>query len=276
MDGAVCVVTGATRGLGLALAGELARAGGQVVMVCRPGPGAESALRQVRATASGASAQLVLADLSQQASIREAVAQLVADHPRINLLVNNAAVYTGTRSSTVDGLETMFATNHLGPFLLTNLLLDALKAGAPSRVLTITAPSTSKLDFDDLQGEKSFSALGAFGRSKMANLLFTYELSRRLDGTGVSANAVHPGLMRTELMRQSPALLRGMLSLMSASPQKAAKSVSRLGLGPDATDLNGQFFKGTKLSRSAPYSLDPAVQARLWQLSAALVGLPEQ
>jgi NAD(P)-dependent dehydrogenase (short-subunit alcohol dehydrogenase family) len=188
-------------------------------------------------------------------------------------LINNAAVFTRSRTVSVDGLEMIFATNHLGPFLLTNLLLGLLGAGAPSRVINVTAPSTSKLDLDDLQGERRFRALTAFGRSKMCNLLFTYEAARRLEGTGVAVNAFHPRLVRSKLMKEAPALLRVPVRLVSAPPEKAATALAHLALAEELTDVSGRFFKGTKEIRSSPYSRGPAVQARLWETSGRLTAL---
>jgi NAD(P)-dependent dehydrogenase (short-subunit alcohol dehydrogenase family) len=271
----VCVVTGASSGLGLAISIALARAGKRVVMVCRDKGRGEAALSAVRSNAAGDSTELAQADLSSQASIREFADWFANGYERLDVLVNNAATFTQKRSTTVDGLETMFATNHLGPFLLTNLLLDRLATGAPSRVINVTAPSTSKLDFDDLQGERQFSALTAFGRSKMCNLLFTYELARRLAGSVTTVNALHPGLMKTNLMNQAPALLRWPLGLISAAPDKSAAAVARLSLDPEFGSRTGQFFKGTTVGLSSAYSRDPAIQQRLWQVSERLTALDD-
>jgi NAD(P)-dependent dehydrogenase (short-subunit alcohol dehydrogenase family) len=167
----------------------------------------------------------------------------------------------------------MFATNHLGPFLLTNLLLPALRASGAARILTVTAPSTVKLDFDDLQGLHGFRSLMAFGASKAANLLFTFELSRRVAGSGVTANAVHPGLARTGLMAQSPALLRLPVALISAPPAGVAERVAPLLLDEQYASANGQFFHRGRAIEPPPYTRDPDVQRRLWEVSEQLTGL---
>jgi NAD(P)-dependent dehydrogenase (short-subunit alcohol dehydrogenase family) len=227
----------------------------------------------VTSSIDGQSLELAIADLSSQASIREFAAEFKQTHDGVDVLINNAAVFTKTRTVTVDGLETMFSTNHLGSFLLTNLVLGLLRASAPSRVINVTAPSTSKLDLDDLQCERDFRALTAFGRSKMCNLLFTYELARRLGGTGVTVNAFHPGLVRSKLMNEAPALLRLPVRLVSSPPEKAATALSRLALAGEMQGVSGRFFKDTKEIQSSPYSRDPAVQARLWGLSEQLVAL---
>jgi NAD(P)-dependent dehydrogenase (short-subunit alcohol dehydrogenase family) len=164
----------------------------------------------------------------------------------------------------------MFATNHLGHFLLTNLLLDDLKASRQARVINISAPTTTKLDFDDLQGEKKFSALSAFGASKMCNLLFTYELARRLTGTNVTSNALHPGLMKSNLMKEASAPIRWLTSLLSTTPERASESLVYLAASPDVASVTGKFFKGKKVSSSSAYSRDTGVQRRLWDVSTEL------
>jgi NAD(P)-dependent dehydrogenase (short-subunit alcohol dehydrogenase family) len=270
MEPKVCMVTGASSGLGLAAATALAGRGQSVVMVCRDRSRGEAARARVSAMSASGSVELAFADLSSKASIRAFAREFGQTHGGLDVLINNAAVFTRTRTLTVDGLETMFATNHLGPFLLTNLLLELLKAGVPSRVINVTAPSSSKLDLDDLQGERRFRALTAFGRSKMCNLLFTYELARRLEGTGLSVNAFHPGLVRSTLMAEAPTLLRVPLRLVSAPPEKAAMALAQVAVAPDMQGISGRFFKGTKEIRSSPYSRDPTVQARLWEASEQL------
>ncbi len=215
----------------------------------------------------------MLADLSDQGSVRELAQEFQQNHARLHVLVNNAAVFTPQRQVTKEGQELMFATNHLGPFLLTNLLLDALKAGAPARVITISAPSTTEINFDDLQGERDFRPFQAFGASKMANLLFTYGLAKRLEGTGVTANVVHPGVFKSGLMRNASGAIRLMTGIVGKSPEKAAEAVAYVATSPDLQGVTGRFFKGKKPSESSPYSRDPAVQVRLWEVSERLLGL---
>jgi NAD(P)-dependent dehydrogenase (short-subunit alcohol dehydrogenase family) len=186
--------------------------------------------------------------------------------------VNVAGIFSSQRIETADGLELMFATNHLGPFLLTNLLLPALTAGE-GRVLTVAAPSGTRLNFDDLQGSEKFSALSAFGASKAANLLFTFELARRIAGSGVTANAVHPGLARTGLMRQAVAPLRVVLGLMSAPVDKVADRIAPLLLDDAYASANGQFFHKGKAIVPPKSTLDVEAQQRLWQVSEQLTGL---
>jgi NAD(P)-dependent dehydrogenase (short-subunit alcohol dehydrogenase family) len=269
------LVTGATSGIGLALAGALAGAGVGVAIVARDPASGERARAAIAATAGSERVELFEGDLSDMASVRSLAGAVAQRQPTLDLLVHCAAVYTRQRNLTVDGLETMFATNVLGPFLLTNLLLDRLRAAEAARVLVLSAPSTVRLDFDDLQGERRFRSLSAFGASKAADLLFTFELARRLEDGPVTANAVHPGLVRTDLMRQALAPLRWATRLVSAPPARAAAAILPLALSPDFHGANGRFFKGGREIEAPPYTRDPDVARRLWDASTALTGLSE-
>ena len=270
MKGKTVVITGANSGIGFATATGLARLGATVIMACRDKGRGQEARNNIISTTGNPSVELLLVDLASQQSIREAVASFKARHNRLDVLINNAAVFKFTRAVSPDGLELMFAVNHLGPFLLTNLLLDVLQASAPARVLTVTAPSTVPLDFDDLQGERKFSAAQAFGASKMCNLLFTYELARRVEGAGVTANATHPGLAKSNLMREANPIMRWIANLMSGAPEKAAETPVYLASAPEVATVSGQFFRDKKPINSNAYSHDRAVQNRLWEISATL------
>jgi NAD(P)-dependent dehydrogenase (short-subunit alcohol dehydrogenase family) len=274
--GRSALVTGSTSGIGRALAESLAAAGVTVGIVARDAARGEAVLADIAATTGSAVVGPFVADLSSQTDVRRLATEVSTAFPRLDLLVHCAAVFMSRRTLTADGLETMFATNQLAPFLLTNLLRDQLVAGAPARVVVLTAPSTVKLDFDDLQGERRFRALTAFGASKAADLLFTFELARRLDGTGVTANAVHPGLVRTSLMRQAPAPLRWGLRLVSAPPARAAAAIVPLVLSPDYAGVSGRFFKGSREIKAPPYTQDPDVARRLWDVSTTLTRLGER
>lgn len=270
MRGKVCIVTGASSGLGKATASGLAKLGATVILACRDRQRGAAALAEIRTASANQKVELMLVDLAVQDSVRAMADEFKQRYERLDVLINNAAIYKHMRTLTADGLETMFATNHLGPFLLTNLLLDRLKAGAPSRILTITAPSITSVNFDDLQGEQKFNAFEAFGASKMCNLLFTYELARRLEGTGVSANAIHPGLVRSNLMKEAPAPIRWLTSLISAPPEKAAQTPVYYASSPNVEGVTGNFFKGKRVINSNAYSKDLEVQKRLWEVSVAL------
>jgi retinol dehydrogenase 14 len=273
--GRTALVTGSTAGIGQALAESLASVGATVGIVARDASRGEHVRAQIVSATGSAAVRVFVADLSTQADVRRLAREAIAGFPRLDLLVHCAGVFTSHRTLTADGLETMFATNQLAPFLLTNLLRDHLAASAPARILILSAPSTVKLDFDDLQAERRFRALTAFGASKAADLLLTFELARRLEGTGVTANAIHPGLARTDLMRQAPAPLRWATWLASASPARAAEPIARLGLSPEYAGVSGRFFKGGREIKAPPYTQDPEVARRLWDVSTALTKLDD-
>jgi len=270
--GRVCMVTGATGALGKATAIELARRSATVVAVSRDEGRGRSLLASVRQASGAGSVELLLADLSDPRSVRALVKSFGASHDRLDVLVHTAAVFKRRRVETADGFELMFATNFLGPFLLTNLLVPALRAGAPSRLITVSAPTTTELDFADLQSKANWRPLHAFGASKMADLLFTFALARRLEGTRVFANVVYPGLMKSTLMRELAAPARFVVGLMSRSPDQAGQTVAYLAASPELEGVTGRFFKGTKLSQSNEYSHDSDVQDRLWNEAERLVG----
>jgi retinol dehydrogenase 14 len=197
MDEKVCLITGATSGIGKATAMGLARMGASVVMVGRDRGRGEAALAEVKGKSANASVDLMLADLSSQEDIRRLADEFKEAYPRLDVLVNNAGVIRSRRIRTADGIEMTFAVNHLAYFLLTNLLLDVLKASAPSRIVNVASGEqrNGTIDFDDLQGEMGYKGAKAYSQSKLATVLFTYELARKLEGTGVSANCLHPGVV---------------------------------------------------------------------------------
>jgi len=268
------LVTGSTSGIGRALAEALAAAGVTVGLVARDVARGE-AVRAAIAAAGNDHARVFKADLSSQADVRRLAAEVRTAFPRLDFVVHCAAVYTPRRTVTADGLEMMFATNALAPFLLTNLLRDHLGANAPARVLFLSAPSTVRLDFEDLQGERRFRSLTSFGATKAAELLLTFELARRLGGTGVTANAVHPGLARTNLMRQATAPLRWATWLVSSSPARAVAAIAPLVLEAEYEGISGRFFKGGREIDAPPYSRDTDVARKLWDTSATLTKFSE-
>ena len=271
MKGKVCIITGANRGIGKATATVLSQLGATVILACRDIERGEIVKADIISATNNPNVELMLVDLSLQESIQKMVTAFGKIHDRLDVLVNNAAVYKSKREMTPAGLEMMFATNHLGPFLLTNLLLDKLKASPPGRVLVVTAPSTTPIDFENLQGEKRFNSLQAFGVTKMCNLLFTYELSRRLAGTGVTVNAVHPGLTKTSLMIEAPVILRWLTQVVSKTPEKAARSLAYLASSAEMANISGSFYKDGKEIKSNQYSYDQNVQRQLWDVSTALI-----
>ena len=273
LDARVALVTGSTAGIGRELAANLAGAGLTVGLVARDAARGESVRADVAAATGNPNVRVFAADLSRQGDVRALAAEVLDTFPRLDIVVHCAAVFVPRRTVTPEGLETMFATNHIAPFLLTALLRDRLRKSAPARVLTLTAPSTVRLDFDDLQAERRFRALTQFGMTKAANLLFAFELARRLEGSGVVSNAVHPGLAPTGLMRGAPAPLRWATRLVSAPPERAAAAIARLLISPDGAGRTGRFFKAGRDVDPPPYTRDAEVARRLWEISAALSGI---
>jgi len=277
MPNKVFVVTGATSGIGKALAMDLARTGETVVMVARDAERGKGTLGEIRSTAQNENVDLELCDLSILSSVRNLAEILKSKYEAIDVLINNASVYKRDRSVTVDGFEEMFAANHLGPFLLTNLLLEHLQAAVQkngsARVLNMTAPSTTPLNFDDLQGEKKFTSLNTFGATKMANLLFTLELARRLENTGIAINAIHPGLARSGLMKESFFLIRLLTRLTSSSPEKVTGAIVQAALAPEFEKTTGKFLHQGKEIEVPAYARDRDTQQRLWEISERLTGL---
>jgi NAD(P)-dependent dehydrogenase (short-subunit alcohol dehydrogenase family) len=274
MQGKICLVTGSTRGLGKATALALAHQHATVILGCRDQQRGEAVLAEIKAASRAGTVDLLLLDLSVQQPIRTAVTEFENRYDHLDVLINNAAVFKRQRTLTADGYETMFATNHLGPFLLTNLLLERLKVSPAARILTITAPSTTRIAFEDVQAEHKFSALQAFGASKAANLLFTYDLAHRLASTTVTVNAIYPGLVKTSLMREAPAPLRWLTSLFAHSPEPVAQSVVYYASSQEVQAMTGLFFnKGKQAMDSSPYTKDRAVQQQLWEASLVLAPL---
>ena len=278
MAGKTVLVTGATSGIGRATATGLAAMGARLAITGRDRERTEAAAREVRAAGSG-QVDLFVADLSSESEVRRLADEVLRSLSRIDVLVNNVGGYWNTRHVTADGLEHTFALNHLAPFLLTNLLLDRLRQSAPTRVVTVSsnAHTMGRIDFDDLQGDGSYSGAQAYNQSKLANVLFTYELARRLPATSVTANALHPGVVRTSFGAEDPRGIQRlfvpfMRPFMKAPAQGAATSI-HLASAPDLEGVTGRFFANSKPKRSSKRSYDEAAAARLWQVSADLVGL---
>jgi len=268
------VITGATSGIGRATAVGLAARHLNLVLLVRH----RSRGKEVAAIArqrGAASAEVIECDLSLMASVREAAAEFQRHHDRLDLLINDAAVFLNTRKVTTEGHECMIATNYLGPFLLTNLLLDELVASAPSRVLNVSAPATTAPDPDDLDSERRFSPVLTFGRSTAAKLLFTYALARRLEAFQVSVCAYHPGVTRTGLMKEAPPLMKLLNTLLSFSartPEQAAEGLVDFALSPDSEGVTGQLIHDGKPIK-APFIDDHEAQERLWSATEILTGI---
>jgi retinol dehydrogenase 14 len=277
MAGRTVLVTGGSGGIGKATALGLAAMGAYVAITGRDRGRTESAALEIRA--AGGQVDVFVADLSSQSEVRRLAEEVLQTLSRIDVLINNAGGYWNTRHVTADGLERTFAVNHLAPFLLTNLLLDRLKHSAPARVVTVSshAQGQGRIDFDDLQGERAYSGARAYNQSKLANVLFTYELARRLQATSVTANALHPGVVNTSFGAEDPGGIQRLFvpllrPFMKAPAQGAATSI-QLASAPELVRVTGSYFAGSKPKRSSERSYDQTAAARLWQVSADLVGL---
>lgn len=271
------LITGANSGIGKATASGLAALGARVVMACRTEKRGEKARRDIVRRTGNDTVELLVADLSTTGGVKSLADAFLARHDRLHVLINNAATMTGTRHVTPEGFEVQFFVNYLSHFLLTNLLLDTLKASAPTRVVNVTstAHSSGTIDFDDIQCEKNYKGYKMYANTKLMDMVFTYELARRLDGTGVTANCVHPGIIHTNLLRNYSSLLHFAFHAFGAffkKPEEGAETPVYLAAAPDVGGVTGKYFKYCAPLGSSAESNDEDVQRRLWDLSARLVG----
>lgn len=275
----VCIVTGASSGIGKATALGLVRAGATVVVVCRSEEKGRQTVRELAERSGRDSLDLLLADLSSMGSVRKLAQDFRERHYMLHLLVNNAGTFHTKRGMTVDGFEQTFAVNYLSRFLLTALLLDIMKKSAPARVVNVAGASHArgKIDFQDLQMEQGYDGMAANNRSKLADVLFTYELARRTRDTGITANCLHPGPVATGLVEKDPDFPRFMrvaykvMKRFLKSPEKAAEAVLYLATSPEVAKLTGKYFVLKKAVKSSPESYDLGLAERLWQVSLELV-----
>ena len=279
MAGKSVLVTGGTGGIGMATAAALAALGARVGITGRDQARAAAAAAGIRAATGNPAVDVFAADMSVQAEVRRLAAQVADAYPRLDVLVNNVGGFWAHRHVTADGLERTFALNHLASFLLTNLLLDRLTASAPARIVTVSsgAQARGRIDVDDLQGERNYSGQRAYSQSKLANVMFTYELARRLEGTGVTATVLHPGVVRTSFGAEDQAahfgfVIRAARPFMKTPAQGAVTPVY-LASSPQVEGVTGQYFANRKPKTSAYADRDTAAAARLWQASSDLVGL---
>src|ERR1700693_1089629 len=281
MVGKIVLITGGTGGIGKATAIGLARLGARVGITGRDLRRAEQAAVEIRTFSGNPAVDAFAADLSPQAEVRRLAADVRDAYPRLDVLINNVGGFWAHRHSTADGLERTFALNHLAPFLLTNLLLDRLKASAPARVVTVSsgAQSMGRIDFDDLQGAGNYSGQRAYSQSKLASIMFTNELARRLEGTGVTATAVHPGVVRTNFGAEDQAwffaVIGGVVRPLLKTPAQGAQTSIFLASSPDVQGVTGQFFANRKAKAANKLANDTQMSARLWQVSANLVGFDQ-
>lgn len=277
MHGKTVLVTGANSGIGLATAKGLAAKGAQVVMLCRSREKGEAARAEVISATGNNEVYLILADLGIQAQIHRAAEEFKAQFKRLDVLINNAAIIPAKREVTADGLETQFAVNHLSYFLLTHLLLDVMKASAPARIINVSSNlhERGKIDFDDLQSSRSYSMMGwaHYGSTKLMNILFTFELARRLKGTGITVNALHPGVIGTNLSRTMPKWMHRIYTAVMPKPEDGAKTSIYLATSPEIAATTGEYFANCKITPTAETAHDQATAVRLWDVSAKMVNL---
>lgn len=282
MNGKTCIVTGANSGIGLETARGLARAGAKVVLVCRNPEKGRAAMADIRGGLPGAQLDLLIADVSSLASVRALAAEILGKYPRIDVLVNNAGTAYAKRGLSVDGIEMTVAGNHLGAFLLTLLLLDRLKASAPSRVVNVSSEAQRRavLDMDDIQFERrKYSGIGAYGQSKVLMNACTFELARRLAGTGVTVNCLHPGVVATNIWNSGGAdqpllfkMLVWILKPFMIDSKKGAEVTLYLATSPNAEKVTGEYFVKSKPAACNPIERDPKVAAAIWQWSEKMTG----
>jgi len=276
LSGKVAIVTGSNTGIGKETARGLAQGGATVVLAVRDLAKGEAARLDIAATVPGARLRVMALDLGDTQSIRAFAAAFKREYPRLDVLVNNAGLSPAKRGVTKDGFETTFGVNHLGTFLLTHELLDVLERSAPSRVVVLSSKLhyRGRMVWDDLQFERRrYGTLSAYNQSKLANMLFTKALARRLAGRGVTVNAVHPGVVRTELARDLPRLLQRIIHRFMISPAQGAQCSLDVATLPEFAKVTGEYFDKSKTRPAAAAAQDEAAQERLWKLSEELLGL---
>jgi NAD(P)-dependent dehydrogenase (short-subunit alcohol dehydrogenase family) len=274
----VVLVTGANSGIGRAASLALAKMGAIVVMVARNKERGEAARSEIIRESQNSSVDLLLADLSSLESVRQLATEFQRKYSKLHVLINNAGLFNQRRHVTMDGYEDTFATNYLAPFLLTNLQLDVLKASAPSRIINVSSVGhyNGHINFDDLNLEKDYGGWKAYGQSKLALVLFTHELAKKLQGTGVTVNAVHPGTVATNIWTRPlgpVGFIMALPKLFMTTPKQGAETIVYLASSPDAKDLNGEYLEKLKVKKSSDESYNEEIAQRLWDVSAKLTRL---
>ena len=278
MDGKVVLITGGTSGIGKATAVALAAMGAEVVVTGRNRERGERAVEEIRRESGGQKVSLILADLAAQTEVRRLAEEFKERHDRLDVLVNNAGLVQSERTETPDGIETQLAVNHLAPFLLTNLLLDLLKKSAPSRVVTVSSDGHrwGKMDLDDLQSRNRYRGMQVYGTTKLANILFTRELAGRLENTGVTANAMHPGAVNTNFGNNQGgpmSLLFRAFKPFMRTPEQGADTLIYLASSPEVEGMTGKYLADRKVKVASDAAYDETLQKKLWEASEGLTGL---
>lgn len=278
MQGKTVVITGATSGIGEVAALELAGKGARIVFVARDRDRGEAMLARLNAKAPGLSHKVHYADLSLLAEMKRVAAEIAAAEPRIDVLINNAGAAFAQRQVTADGFELTFALNHLSYFVITAGLRERLLGSTPARIVSTSSDAHRgmNIDLDDLQSSKRFTGIMAYGRSKLENILFTRELARRLRGTGVTANCLHPGVVATRFGHESGGILQPLLKavqIFAISPEKGAETIVYLASSPDVANVSGEYFSKNKIAKTSGAARDTAAAAGLWKKTVELTGV---
>jgi NAD(P)-dependent dehydrogenase (short-subunit alcohol dehydrogenase family) len=277
LHGKTVLITGANQGIGKASAIALGKMGANLVLVCRSAEKAKAAVAEIQ-VAGAKNVELLIGDMGSQADVRRVAAEFKAKHDRLDVLLNNAGLLSTSRRETVDGIEETFAINHLGYFLLTNLLLDVLKKSAPSRVVSVSsrAHNGAKMRWDDVQMKSGWSAMSSYSQSKLYNILFTRELAKRLEGTGVTANCLHPGVIASGFGHTYGGFVSFLVTLAKPfliTPEKGAETQVWLASSPEVEGVTGKYFDKCKEARPSRAALEEDAPAKLWALSETLTGL---
>jgi NAD(P)-dependent dehydrogenase (short-subunit alcohol dehydrogenase family) len=279
MAGKVCLVTGATSGIGRVVATALAAQGAEVIVAGRHQPKADETVSWIKSETGNHAVRYLLADFSDLGQVRDLASAVKERSSRLDVLVNNAGTFFNTRHETPYGVEMTFLVNHLAPFLLTNLLLKTLQKSAPARIVNVSsaAHQYDTMNFDDLGFKRGYVGMKAYARSKLANVLFTYELARRLDGSQVTVNAVHPGHVATDMWKTNFPLigpaLKWVMGFFARTPEQGADTVIYLASSPEVEGISGKYFADREAVQSSPLSYDKEVAQRLWQISKDLTRL---
>jgi NAD(P)-dependent dehydrogenase (short-subunit alcohol dehydrogenase family) len=279
MQGKVCLITGANRGIGRATAEGLARLGATVIMVCRDRAAGEQARQEIVAATGNAQVEMLVADLSVQAEVKALAEDVRARHKQLHLLISNAASYFNRRTTTVDSVEATFAVNHLAGFILISELIDVMKASAPARIVLVASDAHQRVtDPEDWESNKGYNSLTAYSRSKLANVMFCYDLAHRLEGTGITVNSCHPGLVDSELLQEmynrwwSSWFYPFVKRFLTITAEQGAETVLYLAASADVEGVTGKYFRKRSAATSSLISHDSVLGARLWNISLRLTG----
>jgi len=272
----ICLITGATSGIGEVTARELARRGMHVIIVGRSAERVAATVARIK-QATGVEIETLIADLSSQAGVRSVAEAFLQRHRRLDVLINNAGGFFASRQVSADGIELTWALNHMSYFLLTNLLIDTLRASAPARVINVSSDAHrgGVMRWDDLQFTRGYNGWAAYAQSKLANILFSNELARRLEGTGVTSNALHPGFVATRFAHNNGIIWGGLMALMqrlfAITPEEGAQTSIYLATAPEVAAISGRYFVKSRETSPAPQAQDMAAAARLWEISERML-----